>query len=395
MHRSQLSFGRVFLCFAGVLVLTSSPLRANDRTVLSQMLRSAADELDPSTLPTCVECAAEFHESADRANEFLRSPAFHESGAGWLEYLNLGTIRDAMDADADVDEQLRQVAALRQRLIGPIPGVEFEPLVQLRDRASCLEVALLCSDGKSFLRQLQTQLIDLANQLQSDAENVQGALSASEIRSIGEVVSMLSASKQSPTIVDRIRRMFAHPNAVVTLSESFVQRAIGGSFSEARPINDCILGTHVVGQAQVHADVTVDLQPSVAVSQMTINVHSQMTSRSRGYNGPVAMNMVGGGDAVASRTLRIDDQGVLLKPVQVEANLTNEIRSIEHPLRLVRRIAARRAQDQKAQADQIAKAKVEAQMGQQLAAKTDSAGSLRPDDVLCASASLVASVRRG
>ncbi|QDT03086.1 hypothetical protein K227x_14660 [Rubripirellula lacrimiformis] len=394
MIRSGPSVGLLVLHFSGCFIFSPWLAIAEDRMELGQIVRDAADELNPDALPTRVECATEFAASVTEATDFVSSPSFEASGAGWLDYLQLAAMADAVESEVGVHQQIELASELRRRLIGPIPGVELSPLVKLREQAECYRLALACSDREPFIRHLRTQLIEVAEQLEASRSVGLSAdpstdpsvgtpkLTAKEIRLVSQVIARLSAFHQSGANIDRIRRIFSHPNCVLTFSEGFVQQAIARSIVETRPINDCILGTRIVGQANVHATVSVDLQPSDSGSRLTLHLDSQMTNRSRGYHGPVAMNMVGGGSATASRTLLLSDHGVAFQQVQVQANLTNQIQSVDHPLPIVRRIAKQRAAKQKPQSDRIAKSRVEAQIRDQFTKQTDSAGTMRPDDLL-------------
>jgi hypothetical protein len=94
----------------------------------------------------------------------------------------------------------------------------------------------------------------------------------------------------------------------------------------------------------------------------------------------VQLQTVGYGQVYASREVLINEQGVSLQPVAVQATLGTEIQSIEHRLRIVRRIAQKKAAQQKPQADAIALGKLQSRVAEQFSSETNQAQTIKPPD---------------
>ena len=119
--------------------------------------------------------------------------------------------------------------------------------------------------------------------------------------------------------------------------------------------------------------VTADFQPCASAAKIQLALNGQFCSNNTGYNGPISLQTTGSASVHATRNLFVNQSGIAKQPVHVHANLQTQITSINHPLRLVRRIAANKAAQQKPQADRIAHRKLTDRVGQQFTTETDHA----------------------
>jgi hypothetical protein len=103
---------------------------------------------------------------------------------------------------------------------------------------------------------------------------------------------------------------------------------------------------------------------------LRLNMSATLTSQNKGYNRGVVLNTTGYSPVHASKQIFITPNGISSAPATVATDLQSTINSIEHRLRLVRRIAQKKAAEQKPQADAIAQGrmqtKIQAQYDQQV-----------------------------
>ncbi len=138
-------------------------------------------------------------------------------------------------------------------------------------------------------------------------------------------------------------------------------------------MNDCILGTRVVGTGHLVGAVSARTLPAYGQVAVELTLHGQFSNRSKGYNGPVTVDTSGHGTVTSSRTVYLSEAGVTLGPTITQASLSTQIDSINHPLRLVRKIASRRAAEQKPKAEMIGREKLRQQVGSEFAAQVEEA----------------------
>ena len=106
---------------------------------------------------------------------------------------------------------------------------------------------------------------------------------------------------------------------------------------------------------------------------MQLIMNGTVQSRNIGYNGPVRLRTSSQGQVQSTRSLTITESSVSLDPVSTTGTLSSQLNGIEHRLRIVRRIARRKAAEQKALADSIAKRKMLNRVAEGFVEQTDAA----------------------
>jgi hypothetical protein len=198
---------------------------------------------------------------------------------------------------------------------------------------------------------VQQQLDAMIKILQDD----DGGSSTEDAARLSLVVQLLDQSNQVPELVSEFYNTFSRPNLVITLDGRIVQDAIARPVNRLRPVRDCILGTRIIGNGHLQGEVSGRLAPSLGRIQVDLALTGQFRSESVGYNGPVRLPSISVGAITATRSLWIGEDGVSLSNVSSTASLDSTVTSIQHPLRIVRRIASKQVVKKKPQADQIAR----------------------------------------
>lgn len=353
-------------------------LSTSAKNQLVAEIRSASDDLDAGALPDLTEAQQDFLDRANSAEDFLRRKTSPDNFRRWITYLELGDVVEAVQDDAKATTQASRAAALLGRLVGIEPGLELTRLVELRRAARRLVAAVRFRNGERSIEIFTRQLDQLADQV----DEFEDVPTADEAAKVNLVLGLLAEANQVPDLRSRLRQTFGQPNFRIHVPESTVQAAVQRNINQSQPVNDCILGTRLFGTANLNGVVGADLRPSIGSVHIVLNLSGQFNSNNRGYNGPVRLNTISNGQVQVTRALHLNEQGAALEPAHAQVSLSSQITSIEHRLRIVRRIAKKRAAEQKPQADAIAKEKLRSQVGQQFIEQTDQAASVNVPDFM-------------
>lgn len=368
-----------------VLGMVSSACRSADaqipeaeRTRLAAEIEASVDDLDPARFPQLVDSKASVATRIEAVRSFFARATTPENGLAWMDYLQVDPLDDAILTDASPSVLAREAIDLRYRLIGTAPGLELTALTRLRQSVEQLIESIRFRDPERAKESLARQLTALAQRVRALDDNP----SADDLASISALSGVLASSGQAPGLVITLRNTFNRPNVAILIGEPLVQTAIYQKVNQSRPVRDCILGTRIIGDATLNGTVTGHLIPAVGHARLNLTLTGNVVSNSLGYNGPVRLRTVGFGDVTASRQVMISDSGIVLSPVQGQASLRTEIRAIEHKLRLVRKIARKKAAEQKPRAERIATGKMRRQVVEQFASQTREATAVTTPDTL-------------
>jgi hypothetical protein len=369
-----------------LLVALASPASAGlsdaDRARLADQINSATTQLDAGRLPQFEQAKTEVLQRIETATDFFRRKTSPENNAAWLEYLDLDPLRTSLQADQADPAVGREAVELHDRLVGIAPGLELTVLRNLRDSLNRLIASLRFRDGDKSIETLARQLGSLAERIGQLDKNP----SSDDAAAISAMVEILASAGQATDLITELRNTFGRPNAAILIGEPMVQTVIAQNVNQSRPVNDCILGTRVIGTATLRGTVSANLLPSLGAARIQVSLNGDVVSNNTGYNGPVRLFTTGHGTVHASRTITVNESGLQLEPVSVIAQMQTQINHIEPNRhlgkRLVRRIATKRAAEQKPQADQIANHKFRTQVGQQFAEQTADQGALEIPDFM-------------
>ena len=340
---------------------------ARERDVLIAKIEKVIDELDDHDLPSPHGSKRAFLKAVDRTRSFLKENTSARNYLEWMEYLDVDELlQDLNDPQAMKSDRMaraigRMAVQLKYRLVGIAKGLELPVIQNLRETNEQMISAIRFRDNERSIKGLTKQLENLAEAI-SEMEDVP---TADDLSTMNQTIVLLEQACQSPELVSDLRSRFRNPNIRVLVAEHVVQSFVNRGVNESRPVQECILGTRIVGTATLGGLVTANLLPYVGSVRMQVQLAGHISSQNTGYNGPVVLRTVGQGQVNASRTLYIDESGIRADPVVAQASLDTSIVAIEHRMRLVRRIARRKANEQKPNADRIALGKLRSQVGQQ------------------------------
>jgi hypothetical protein len=362
----------VFVClcltFSGVATAALSDL---DRNRLADEVSTAKLNLDPNRFPQLDQSKAEVIRRIQIAKSFFQRKTSGQNYNAWMEYLDFDPLLQSIEADTSAAAIGREALELRYRLVGTAPGLELTVLRNLRDSANRLVASIRFRDPEKSINTLTRQLGSLADRIRQ----LDDRPSADDIAAISAMLDILSTSGQATNVVQSLRNTFSRPNVAVLVGEQLVQTVVSQNVNESRPVNDCILGTRIIGTATMNGQVSATLMPSTGAARINVALTGTVYSNNIGHNGPVRVRTSGVGQVFASRAMSINESGIDLDPVYVEARMQNQINSIEPKpwlgRRLIKKIARKKAAQQKPQTDRIANFKFRTQVTEQFTTQTN------------------------
>jgi hypothetical protein len=329
---------------------------------LEALLLTAKSQLSADRLPRIDTARRELDAALADLERFIGPET--ENGRRWAAFLRLDELRQELATDQPRVGVLTELEMdMRQNYL----GLEYPQFTRVRERLGDYVRSLRYSTAPDLTLQFIEREIDrITRELAEPTDEDFQADSA-----IGALVNLLSGAGQSPAVVSQLRAQYSYPNLQVNVQEAFVNRLIARSVAEPSPVRECILGTDIYGNACLVGQVYADLKPMSNGVLLSLNMSGQLTSESRGYNRGVVINSTSQSPVFASKNVYITPAGISSSGAGASTNLQTHINSIEHKRRIVRRIASRKAAQQKPLADAIAEERMQRRLTSQYDAQVN------------------------
>lgn len=341
-------------------------------------IQQARTELDSDQLPNLTSTEAALLSAMADCEAYLQRRATEDNAAAWRRFLNLGPLTDAIQNDESISQRGHAAVQLESRLRDIYPGLELESMMALRTAVQRYIAALKYSDPERGIASVQKQLDALADILSVAGEG-DGAerrprgfenLSPDEVAQVDQLLGGFADAQQAASLISKIQSYYNHENIRTWVDGRALAEAITRPVNTTSAVNDCILGTRVIGQARVDGNVTGQLLPSDGYVRLLIRLDGSFSSTARGYHKPITLDTTGTGRVYAARQIAITEKRIVLGDTVSSADLSTQINRINHPLRIVRRIAGKQAAEQRPRAEAISREKLRTQVHQQFNAQT-------------------------
>ncbi|MDZ4849123.1 MAG: hypothetical protein SGI77_07495 [Pirellulaceae bacterium] len=315
--------------------------------------------LRAESLPNPTQAKTELENAVAQLQNFLATSS-SERFANWLSFLHWNELQQELGKKEPDIEQLVQIERnMRQNYL----GLEMSQFVRVRDRLSdYIDALRFGSNPKETLEILSKRLEQLSVSLQTPSAGAD----TERQREIGLITTFLDQSKQAVGLKQSVQSQFAKANVRVLVSSEFVQRQFSRAVAEPSPVSEVILGTQIRGCSFMQGSVTPLLVDNSSNASLRLMLSGEMNSTTIGTNRKVLFHTQGYSNITACETISLTDHGLLSQnDTSVFAPLQTTIVGIEHKLKIVRRIAARKAAEQKPQADAIAQGRLETRVSTQ------------------------------
>ena len=322
----------------------------------------ARKQLNANTLPKVETERKELISAIERLETFLKTnPGSRDS---WRKFLRLDEMLDEAQKEKPSFATLTDLEmAMRQNYL----GLEYRPYVQLRDSLNDFRFAVRWgANSEQSLQLLDTRLERLVETLNEETSE------ADMNEAVSVVALYLEQSNQAPSSLSEIRAKYSQPNVQAYVRESFITRMLARPVAQPTAVNECLLGTRVVGAASLNGSVTADLMPSQNGISLCLNLNANMATNSTGYNRGVVLRSTGSSPIHAAKQIFLTPSGISSTRASVATNLQTQINSIEHRSRIVRRIAKRKAAETQPQANVIAEGRLQTRVQSQFDQQVES-----------------------
>ncbi len=322
---------------------------------LLPLVQNSMGQLDEGRIPKPDSARKGLENALNGLENFLAtSPS---QGPIWKSFLKLDSIRDELNKPSpNLDALTDLEKGFRQNYF----GLEQSHFTSVRDALSkFVQVQRFGADPKKSVEILRNRLNRLNEQLQSPDVSSDRNL----LHELAQTLSYLQHGNQAPEVISAFRNRFSSPNVRVLASSNFLHRQLARPVNEANPVNELILGTTIRGNSVLNGLITPQLIDNPNQATIRLNLNADFASNNRGYNRSVVINTQGAAQIAACESIALTESGlVALGDTGVDANLQTMINSIEHQLRIVRKIAAKQAAKQKSQANAIGEARLESRV---------------------------------
>jgi hypothetical protein len=329
--------------------------------VLLPLLEPTVEPWDPSRVPQIGHSADELRAAKKGVERFLAGRTSQENQRRWQSYLLLDEIDRLLADDMSPGEREQLLNRIAIRLRRNTAGLELPAISRWRAAVDQYEQAVREDAGRTN----QSALVDA--QVDRLSETLRAPVVDSALMSdyASRIAQLISDARQRPKLLSALRRTHSHSNLVVAIDSGLLSRAASRAVDETQPVRETILGTRFVGTGTLRGGVEIEPIECFDRAQLMVRLVGSFDSRNRGYNGPVQLQSTGHANVHATKILTFDGSEIQTTMASVTGELESKLLSIEHPMRLVRKIAAKRAARQKAQVNAIASSRMRRRIAEQ------------------------------
>lgn len=333
---------------------TKKVLQASAADPISRDLQNIAlqarNQLDKDKLPKIEDARHELLTALENLDRFLATNPNQVDA--WNKFLRLDSVREQAGAEKpDTTLLIDLETSMRQNYL----GLEYPQYTKLRESLLHFHRALRFSTSpEQTIKAIDVRLEKLVETLNEPFE-----LETERSEVVGVIANYLDLTNQAPGSLAAFRAKYSQPNAQAFVRESFVSRMLVRPVAQPSDVNECLLGTHVVGLAFLNGNVSADLMPSNNGVSLCLNLNANMSTNSTGYNRGVVIRSTGASPIQASKQIFVSPAGISSTAASVATDLQTQINAIEHRSRIVRRIATRKAAETQPQANAIAEGRLQ------------------------------------
>ena len=335
-----------------VLLALAGSVGAEDLGAMAQAAKEAYHPLDQADLTAA-------RADLDGAFTALDARLARAGGTadGWREYLDWSQLKQEL-AKADGPD-LAFLEKTFGRLSTGDEGLGLTCFSGLRDSIRGY-VGVARGIGDENLKGRYEKVLDaLAGCLEAHAKSPNGEDAAM----ISAYLRWLKDARQAPELCEAIRSSSLNQNFHVQVSAGLLNAAMARDVDQTDPVRDVILGTRLHGSGRTTGSVSVELLPSDDHATIVTVMKGTNVSDTTGYNGPVVVRANGTTELTTRKEILIDGERLWSLPAQADAVTHSHIRSIcaKNGMRLIEKMAWKRAGRQKCQSEAIAAQHAECQ----------------------------------
>ncbi|GAA4435400.1 hypothetical protein [Bremerella cremea] len=347
---SLLFLGSGFLIFSS----ETSAQESAPASDLSQAVTDAQAKFKPVSAEE-VAAAKKTLESKLATLENFLANGTSENEAAWKAYLRWDDLQTQLSAEKP---DLRTLEEIYLKYRGSYAGLDKPKTVAARQALRKYINLAYFSQVDQYPKMYEIQLKTLADAV----KRYQDTSASEDAYVIGPILGWLEQGNQVPDLIDQIRSELDQPNLYASVSRELIAGGIARPVDQTTPVREVILGTNVTGTAHMQGNVDVKLVPSETKAIIELTLEGEVTSKNVGVNGPATIYSTGYSKIAAAKELIFDKSGLSAKPATAQAWTTTTFDAICAKLKLIQKIATKRAYQQKGQAQAIASQRTESKV---------------------------------
>ena len=318
---------------------------------LQNIAHAARKQLSADKLPQAASAKRELIAAIDNLERFLSTNP--QQFASWKNFLRLDAMREEAHAEQPNPAILVDLeTSMRQNYL----GLEYPQYTRVRDGLMHFHRALrFGSAPEQTLKAIDLRLEKLIESLNDPVTDTD----TERAEAVGVIANYLELTGQAPESLSAMRAKFSQPNVQAYVRESFVTGILVRPVAQPTAVNECLLGTRVVGSACLNGNVSADLMPSNNGVSLCLTLNANLSTNNTGYNRGVVLRSTGSSPILAAKQIFVNPTGISSTAASVATNLQTQINSIEHRSRIVRRIATRKAAETQPQANVVAEGRLQ------------------------------------
>jgi len=326
---------------------------------LLELARLAKDRFQPLAANHVATAKAELQRKIERLERAIRRTGA-KNAQQWMDHLQWEMMQAELAKPEGPD--MGQLGRVVSRYIGDHESLERPVFTEVRDALIAYLTALSMAADPNLGESCEKRLDALAEMLpQYESEPTL------ELRQqIGQTLGWLENARQASTLVAAVRKRNWKPNLYAEVSERFVSLGLGEEVREDSDVNDCILGTAMVGWASMSGRTSVRLAEDSRHAQLDVVLTGTIASSNVGYNRGVQIFTRGTIGVDASVPVYLDPLGFTSGRAVACCTTDSVIDDIVAKRRLIERIAWKKAGRSQPQAEQIGSRHAEARIASRM-----------------------------
>ena len=360
------------VCIVGWL-LSCAPVTAQSQP-FAELIAQARESFQPVTQDHVLPAVSKVRHALDAVEKAVGTEG--QFAATWKRYLYWDKQMDGLNRSGGPNAEFWKW--IYRRVARNNAGLEHASFQQYRKAVRELIQVMDAANSPALSKEFESTLNQLAELLQSPREMPE----ADRADHISVLLGDLARQQQAETLRSAIRQQYNHPNVVLRLPASWLQRMRREPIELDFPVNEYIRGVAVRGTGHMSATRSLSFVPSTNRLKMRFAISGTTHSTTTGTRDRVTVNTAGVLPFVSTTEIVFDKEGVTLAPFETRAQLRTQITRVSADYLLfsrrnagVREAYARQEADRR-EAEQNAIADLSAMFDKQL---TSTIGKLQDD----------------
>ncbi|MEN6457800.1 MAG: hypothetical protein ABFC63_02630 [Thermoguttaceae bacterium] len=301
-------------------------------------------------------------DALDRLDERLVQAG--PNGEDWREYLQWDKLTEALQAERP---DRKTLARILTRYRPDHDGLELVWFLDVQRALHNYTALLGAVDNPAIRKDFESRLERLAKSLHAYGVKP----TTEDALTISESIRWLQSAHQCPTLVAAIQTQLVQPNLFVHLSPELVGAGLAERVDDTMPVEDCILGTTIHGTAHTVGQSRSELVDDDEAGVINLLFRGMTHSENVGYHGRITICSTAAVNLSACKSLRMTADGLSALPTVSAANVATDIGDIQSPKgrRIVERMASKRADKMKPEAESIAARHAEQRLNDRIDAR--------------------------